>query len=120
MTMSEHPLRAALALAAVDAQRQGEIIAAVLKRMDRPAAIRRRDRAIREAFALIGSAPGSVRVLAQALSDFSTRVWTCQRHLPEPPAHATPLHAALWRACQAADDAGARLPNERQVRRIVS
>lgn len=115
----EHHARAALALAEVPRDRQAHILAVLHRRLDRAAAIRRRDRAIREAFALIGGAPGSVRVLAQALLNFGANIYTCWRHLPAPPAHATPLHAAMFSACQSADDAGAKLPNERQIRRIV-
>lgn len=120
MTTNLRAAEAALQLASVPANRQAEIIDVVLDRLDYRAAISRRDAAIREAYGLIGSAQGSVRVLAQAMAEFSARVYPCWRHLSAPPAEATPLRAALFRACQAADDAGAYLPGERQIRRIVS
>lgn len=116
----EHPIRAGLALAGVDAKRQGEIVSAVLNRLDRDSAIRRRNDALRRAFHLFAAGPGDARRLAEALREFSSRIYPGWRHLPTPPAYATPLRAALFEACQAADDAAAKLPDERQLRRIVS
>lgn len=115
----EHAGRVALALAGVAAGQQAAILKALLNRLDRAEALARRDRAIREAHNLIGIAPGSVRILAKALIEFQARAWPQLRHLAEPPDDATPLRRAYFLACQAAEDAGADIPFERQIRRIV-
>lgn len=114
-----HAAQAALSLVNTPREDQSRILRLVETRLDRPGAIRRRDEALRQAFSLIGAAPGSVRVLAGALAQFAANEWPCWRHLAEPPDHASPLRRHLFHACQAAADAGAELPGERQIRRIV-
>lgn len=111
--------RVALTLAGLPAAEQARILKALLSRMDRGEALARRDRAMRDAHTLIGVAPGSVRILARALGEFYARAWPQMRHLADPPADATPLRRACFFACQAATDAGADIPGERQIRRIL-
>lgn len=115
----EHAGRVALTLAGLPAAEQRRIIKAMLFRLDRDEALARRNRAIREAHSLIGGAPGSVDILADALGEFQARAWPQLRHLAEPPPDATPLRRAYFFACQCAEDAGADIPGERQIRRIV-
>lgn len=114
----EHAGRVALALAGVAAGQQAAILKALLNRLDRVEAEARRNRAICEAHRLIGSTPGSVKILAKALSEFQARAWPQMRHLSEPPPDATPLRRAYFLACQAADDSGMGIPGDRQIRRI--
>lgn len=115
---AEHAARIALALAGVDAAAQRRVLDDLPHRLDRVEAEARRNRAICEAHRLIGATPGSVKILAKALSEFQARAWPQMRHLSEPPPDATPLRRAYFLACQAADDSGMGIPGERQIRRI--
>ncbi|MDP1906613.1 MAG: hypothetical protein Q8M09_20635 [Pseudomonadota bacterium] len=114
----EHHLaaRIALSLAGVDRQRQDAILSELATRLDRAAALARRDEAINRAHRMVGH----IRVLAGALHSYSVNVWPTVRHLPSPPPGETPLQTCFFLACQAADDAGAEIPGNRQVRRIVA
>lgn len=105
----------ALTLAGVPASAQPEIIERLCRRLDRAEAMARRDTAIREAHRLVGSP----RKLTQGLHDFYARAWPYQRHLIAPPADASPLRRAYFIACQGSEDAGADMPGERQIRRII-
>jgi hypothetical protein len=113
---SHHPAAVALSLAGVDASMQKAILRQVAHRLDRTAAIQRRDKALREAFHLVGH----VRILAGALTAYRASVWPCVRHLAQAPAADTPLRQAFFRACQASDDAGVVIPGARQIRRLVT
>jgi hypothetical protein len=115
----EHVARVALVLAGTPADEQTRILAQLHHRLDRGAAIQRRDTWIREAFKLIGAAPGSVRILSQALAGYHRNTWPCRRYQADPPPHESPLRQAFFRACQACDDANCQIPGERQIRRIV-
>lgn len=115
-----HAASIALALAGVDAGVQSRVLDMLPHRLDNEAAIRRRDYWLRQALNLIGHAPGSVRILAEALQSYSASHWPAHRHLAEPPQGATPLRACLFHVCAASADAGRDVPGYRQVRRIVT
>lgn len=111
----EHIARTALSLAGVDAAAQRRVLDELPRRLDRAAARARRDAAIRDAHRIVGSP----RKLAEQLHDFYARAWPHQRHLIAPPDDATPLRRAFFFACQGAEDAGADIPAERQLRNII-
>jgi hypothetical protein len=117
--MHKHAITTALSIAGIAPADQAAIVAQVFHRLDRGAAIQRRDTWIREAFKLIGAAPGSVRILSQALAGYHRNTWPCRRYQADPPPHESPLRQAFFRACQACDDANCEMPGERQIRRIV-
>lgn len=112
----EHVARVALALAGVDGAAQRRVLDELPRRLDRDEAMARRDAAIREAHRIVGSP----RKLAEQIHDFYARAWPHQRHLIAPPDDATPLRRAFFSACQGAEDAGADIPGERQLRNIIS
>lgn len=112
---AERAARVALALAGVDAAVQRVVLEELPLRLGRDEALARRNEAIRVAHRLVGSP----RKLAQGLRDFYGRIWPNQRHLIAPPADATPLRRAFFLACRGAEDAGADMPGERQIRRII-
>lgn len=112
--------RVALALAGVDAGVQTRILDMLPHRLDREAAIRRRDYWLRQALDLIGHTPGSVDVLGRSLQSYSASTWPMHRHLAEPPQGTRPVLVCLFHVCAASADAGRDVPGERQVRRIVT
>lgn len=116
MINDHHPAAVALSLAGVDASMQKAILRQVAHRLDRAAAIQRRDKALREAFQLVGH----VRILAGALTTYRASVWPCVRHLAQAPAGDPPLRQAMFKICQAAEDAGVGIPAYRQLRRLVT
>lgn len=120
MNSMEHIARTALALAGIPADRQVEIIGEVERRLDRDSAVARRNYWLRTAHDLLGGAPGDVRLLADAIGRYQTTTWPCVRHLAAPRAEDKPLQQAFFRACQAADDAGAPIPCKRQLYRVVT
>lgn len=112
----------------LDAAARARMRAAFPDRFDFTLARERRNAAIREAHRLVRPPAGESNrrgarstpaILAAALQEFFARAWVHQSHLAEPPADATPLRRALFRACRAADDMGGDMPDERQVRRII-
>lgn len=111
--------RAALVLAEVPRDRQESILLHLADRLDPEAARRRRDGWLRQAHELIGNASGSVVILARALADYHRNIWPSVRHLPALPGGSPALRIALFNVCQACAEAGADIPGERQVRRIV-
>lgn len=113
---AERAARAALVLAGVDAAMQRQVLAELPKRLDRTEASIRRNAAIREAHRLIGS----VCKLTKQLHDFYERAWPQLRHMIKPPDDATPLRRAFFLACQGAEDSGKSMPDERQIRRVIS
>lgn len=115
----EHVARAALALAGVPPDEHAKIIEALLLRLDRDAAEIRRDAAIREAYNLLIPGPSTMKILEGALRDFHTRRWPRVRHRADPPDDYSPIWRAYFRACQAAEDAGKKIPARRQMERIV-
>lgn len=120
MNSSLHAARVALALAGVDLAAQARVLLQLELRLDRQAALSRRDHYLREAFELFGAHPGNVRLLADAINRYASTVWPCVRHLPDPRPDDRPLYRAFFRACQAAEDAGAAIPGARQIRRVVT
>ena len=110
-----HAARAALALVGVGAAEQARALLELEDRLDRTAARARRDSWLCQAYHLLGD----VRVLVNALIDYEARIWPCLRHLAAPPEGSTPLRVALFNICQAATDAGAKIPGARQIRRLV-
>ena len=80
MNSSLHAARVALALAGVDLAAQARVLLQLELRLDRQAALSRRDHYLREAFELFGAHPGNVRLLG---------VFAAARA------------AARWRACHA-------------------
>ncbi|MDP1646076.1 MAG: hypothetical protein Q8L71_11350 [Thiobacillus sp.] len=114
-TDTQRVARVALTLAGVDAAAQRRALDALPLRLDRAAALARRDAAIRDAHRLVGNP----RLLTAALHEFYARAWPQLRHLVTPPDDAAPLRRAYFFACQACDDAGADMPGLRQIRRII-
>lgn len=119
MPFDAYSALAALAEAGIDADTQATIVARLHSRLDRTSAKARRDRAIADAVALVGSA----RIVADGLADYRARYWPRVRHLAQPPETDTPLRQCFFQACLAACDAagdiGAAPPVERTVRRVV-
>lgn len=110
--------RVVLAIAGVSSQSHSSVIGELFARLDKDAARRRRDIALREARDILRAAGGSVELLSVALARYRANTWPTVRHLPEPPA-GPHLAICYWRACRAAEDAGIGLPGYRQLRRIV-
>ena len=113
----------------LDAAAQARMRAAFPERYDLTLARQRRNSAICEAHRLVRPPAGESNrqgarstpaILAGALQDFFARAFPHQRHLAEPPADATPLRSALFRACKAAVDMGGDMPDERQIRNIIN
>jgi len=135
-TSAEASARIALSLAAayqragrtLDAAAQREIVSELSSRMDRSAALRRRDDALRRAFNLLVRLFGedaSVRMLSESLQKFETSVWPNWRWCAQPPDDASPLRRELFDACQAASAAPIpsgvlNLPGKRQLYRVVT
>lgn len=115
----EHAARTALSLANVPPAQHAAIITTLHDRLDRPAALARRNRWIVEAYNIIGAGPADAEILRGAMHRFYAEAWPRLRHLSEPPQTDTPLRRAYFMACQAADDAGVGIPDLRQLRRIV-
>lgn len=112
---AEHAARVALVLAGVDAAAQRRVLDELPRRLDRAEARERRNAAIRNAHNLVGN----IGRLHKELHDFYARAWPHQRHLIAPPADATPLRRAYFFACQGSEDAGADMPCEKTIRRVI-
>ncbi|MDO9225637.1 MAG: hypothetical protein Q8M09_05955 [Pseudomonadota bacterium] len=112
----DRPVRLALSLASVSLEVQARILGLLETRLDRAAALQRRDEAIRLAHRMTGH----IGVLAAALHHYHLNTWPAVRHLPEPPPNETPLRIAFFEACLAASDGGLEIPGPRQIRRIVA
>lgn len=119
MPFDAYSAQAALAEAGIDADTQAAIVARLHWRLDRTTAMARRDRAIADAVALVGS----VRRVADGLADYRARYWPRVRHLAQPPESDSLLRQSFFQACLAACDAvgdiSAEPPGERHIRRIL-
>jgi hypothetical protein len=102
-------------MAGVSPDETVRILAQLAHRLDRADALARRDYWLCRAHDLVGH----IRILSAALHRYETTAWPCLRHLAEPPPNDTPLRTAMFRICQAADDAGTGIPKPRRLRDIV-
>jgi hypothetical protein len=116
MMNHEHTARTVLSLAGVNPAEQAAILDELARRLDRTAALARRDYWINRAAEQVGN----VGTLARLMHRFRSNAWPNLRHLPGPPANETELRKIFFWVNQAIDDMGADVPGERQLRRIIS
>ena len=98
----------------LDADVERDVLREVRLVTDKQEAKRRRNDALKQAFALLGN----VGILHRNLIRFATGTWPLWRlSIPD---SATPLQYALADICAASEDGNLTIPGKRQLRRIVT
>lgn len=122
--LTDRDLRAALValqIAGVDAREQERIASTVIfSRLDRQQATMRRNLAILEAAAIMGTENiVNISALAASLKEYELRTFPLRRHLVDPPETDKPLHQCFFKICQASADAGKRIPVYETILRVI-